>query len=423
MVDDHLRYFAVFATMAQVSHGASSHGIPDITMELETPLKTICEEQLTPRRSERKRALFPTASPQTSDLGHMSPLGSSPERYSSAPASPDSAAFSPIHKSSAPISPFGRKASTSRALYKESPRKKFAMLIADIGNKPSIKNGIEKITPSKQNELKPVEDLSEIVPADQLEQTVLSVMDDSDCADSPRSQRTPGTTPRNHELVRSISDLTSQPLTPSKRRSMPASGSGSVTSASPSSPDKKRRHTIEGRSRSAGAELPRARTSLFPGLSRSTGTKRYRDDGIYLTGRSTKRRKVNGEINAGVRTGIRRPPKVKPKVTQPSKKQGKVKSIWDVAPKSTRKKSTSPIKVPKMSMLANPVKKSDDEIAALSASASLQVRSKRSKPEDDTASESEQEAIESPPPDPTKRIFKTGSKSRTATVTLSKNLR
>lgn len=412
--------------MAQVSHDAALHGIADVSMDQETPMKTICEGQLTPRRSERKRALFPSASPQTSDLGHMSPLGSSPERYSSAPASPDSATFSPIRKSLAPISPFGRKGSISRVLLKESPRKQFASLLSD-NVKPNTKTGIQKISGIQKTSPKPVDNLSEIVPADQLEQTVLSVMDDSDCGESPRSQRTPGATPRTNELVRSVSDLAAQPLTPSKRRSMPASGSGSVTSSSPSSPEKKRRHTIEGRSRSAGAELPRARTSLFSGISRSTGTKRFRDDGIYLTGRSTKRRKVNGEINAGVRTGIRRPPKVKPKATkanQTSKKQGKVNSIWDVVPKSTKKRSLSPIKLPKMSMLANPVKKSDEEIASISASASIQLRSKRSKPAEDTASESEQEPVESPPPDPTKRFFKKGnSKSRTATVTLSKNIR
>ncbi|XP_034243431.1 N-acetyltransferase ESCO2 [Thrips palmi] len=410
--------------MAQVSRDAALHGSFDVSMDLETPMKTISEEQLTPRRSERKRALFPSASPQTSDLGHMSPLGSSPERYSSAPASPDSTTFSPIRKTSGPISPFGRKPSTSRALYKDSPRKQFALLLADVVNQPKNKSGIVKISKSKQNGIKPVEDPNEIVPADQLEQTVLSVMDESDCAESPLAHRTPSATPKSNELVRAVSDLAaSQPLTPSKRRSMPASGSGSVTSASPSSPEK-RRHTIEGRSRSAGAELPRARTSLFPGVSRSVGSKRVRDDGIYLTGRSTKRRKMNGEINAGVRTGIRRPPKTKPKVNQPSKKQGKVKSIWDVAPKSNRKKSISPIKVPKMSMLAIPVKKSDEELAEVSASAFLRVRSKRAKPEEDTASESEQEAMDSPPPDPTKRIFKTGNiKSRTATITISKNIR
>lgn len=418
--------------MAECSQGV----MVDVTMDLETPKKAASPEPTTPRRSERKRALFPSASPQTSDLGHMSPLGSSPDRFSSAPPSPDSATFSPIKKPSGPISPFGRRATVARIENKSSPRKQFSLLFANsFKDKLSKHTGMEKITPiiPKENEknrqsLRSAEKPNDIVPADLLEQTVLSVMDESDCPESPLSEFTPGTTPQNKDVFRDVLDVSaSQPLTPSKRRSMPVSGSGSVTSTSPHSPERKRRFSLESRSKSAGAELPRARTSLFSGSSRSAGAKRARDDGIYLTGRSTKRRKMYGEINAGVRTGIRRPPKSKPKSSSSAnKKQGKVKSVWDVAPKSTAKKrSLSPIKLPKMSLLAEPVQRSDEEVAAFSASGSLQVRARRSNAKNQTVvsePETEEEEETEPEPDPNRRIFK-GKAHRTATVTLFKNVR
>lgn len=407
---------------------ADCQALSDAMMELETPKKLLSPEPSTPRRSERKRALFPSASPQTSDLGHMSPLGSSPDRYSSAPASPDSLTFSPAKKLSLPVSPFGRKVSAVKALSRESPRKQFSLLFAQKSKFKTESSSGQKITPltprvdvGHSQPLKTLDNLSEIVPVDQLEQTVLSVMSESDCPESP--DHTPGTTPHNKEMFRARSDVSpSQPLTPSKRRSMPASCSGSTTSTSPHSPERKRRVSLESRSRSAGAELPKARTSLFSIGNRSSGAKRPRDDGVYLTGRNIKRRKVYGEINAGVKTGIRRPPKVKAKVSSSSaKKQGKIKSIWDVGPKSTtKKKSLSPIKIPKMSLLAKQVKLSDEEIASQSASASLQVRSKRNLPQEEV-----EESEESEPdvePDPSKRFFKRG-KPRSATITLSKNIK
>lgn len=394
-------------------------------MELETPKKSMQGEPTTPRRSERKRALFPTLSPQTSDLGHMSPLGSSPDRYSSAPASPDSATFSPQRKPVGPVSPFGRKATASTYPHRSSPRKQFSLLLGKALRESNVVSKISPIASKKkvcsQQSLKTSGNLSEIVPTDQLEQTLISVMDDSDCPDSPQSEHTPG----SKDLIRTSSDVPStRPLTPSKRRSMPASGSGSTTSSSPQSGDQKRRFSLQA-SRSAGAELPRARTSLFSNTSHSTTTKRPRDDGIYLTGRNSKRRRTFGEINAGVSTGIRRPPKVKPK-SNTVKKSTKVKSIWDVAPKSAMKrKSLSPIKLPKMSLLAKPVKKSDEEISSLSASASLQIRSKRTQAKDEeklSASEEEDMDVESPAPDPNKRFVK-HSKPRSATITISKNIR
>ncbi|KAK3910384.1 N-acetyltransferase ESCO2 [Frankliniella fusca] len=405
---------------------ADSQVFSDVMMDLETPKKLLSPEPSTPRRSERKRALFPTASPQTSDLGHMSPLGSSPDRYSSAPASPDSLTFSPLRKPRGPVSPFGRKATAIKTLCGESPRKKFSEIFS-VKNREKFGGSSSSPLTSKpvdsiSQHIKSFDNLGEIVPADQLEQTVLSVLDESDCPDSP--EHTLGTTPHNKEMSRTLSDCSpSQPLTPSKRRSMPASCSGSTTSTSPHSPDRKRRVSLESRSRSAGAELPRARTSLFSVGNRTAGAKRPRDDGIYLTGRNIKRRKVYGEINAGVKTGIRRPPKVKPKVsTSSGKKQGKVKSIWDVGPKSAKKKSISPIKIPKMSLFAQSVKRSDEEIASQSASACLQVRSKRNLPQqDEVKSDSDEEEIDQEP-DPSKRFFKCG-KPRSATITLSKNVR
>ena len=350
--------------------------------ELRTPMQT-GPGVLTPRQSERKRALFPSASPQSSDLGPMSPLYSSPEKSPNVlyDASPN-----PVRRmSKSPFAGPRLSESSPSPIRRESPRK----LSAELGFTTPVSPAVHTDIASIKNDSK--------------EMTPL---------------RTPAVTPQESRFAKSEMKP-SQPVTPSKKRSKSLGAIGMSES-----PGHHSRFTLDSRSRSS--DSPKARTSLFSDGSRSKAPKRQYHDDVYLTGRSAKRQRVYGEINKGVRTGIKRPIKKKTPPNKPARKPAsKVKSVWEVGPSSKKRKSDPLLEFSLFPMFSN---KKSQVVVGPSQSASghlLEISrggKRRGAPEDPVVEERQP----SPEPDPKKRFFKTNRTleiNRKATVTVSKGIK